>query len=290
MENQQNTNSAEEGRSSKAGYQPSSRRSKYPNKGGGYMKRIVSTVLVALVLITGMTAHMAEACRLRVGNAIAGYSSAEVGIPGDINMDGEVNIIDLSLMGQAWDSHKGDPHYSACADINSDGVINSTDLGIVGQHWGEKRFFTKCFPLQPGLGTPRDHIYQLDNLAWLTGSWGLAKNEGKILLDCKEVGAKGLYYFFSNCSRIRVLSHGDFIENSHRYKVQPGIKLSEYRTSTCIIWESVVHKNYPLFESWFVVIKDNGDHYVKLEISSCIGYITENSPPGLATQIIVIQW
>lgn len=60
---------------------------------------------------------------------------------GDINSDGEVNQLDLALLGQAWGSHDGDPNYNACADLNKDGVIDVKDLAILGQHWGEEKDF-----------------------------------------------------------------------------------------------------------------------------------------------------
>jgi len=253
------------------------------------MKKIYAT-LVAAALIAGMAAHIAEACRLEEGNEFVGFSSAEVGIDGDINVDGEVNLTDLSLLGQAWNSRIGNPHYNECADINNDGVINSGDLSILGQHWGERRFLTKCFPLRPGNMTPRVHIYQSGNLSWLTGTWSIAENEGIILLDCEEIGIKSIYNIFSNCSRIRILSDGDFIENIHHYKDDPQIVISAYKTSKCVIWCSVLNNHNPHYESWMVIVKDNGDHYVRLEISSCIGDMTCGTPPPLATQIIVIRW
>jgi hypothetical protein len=50
---------------------------------------------------------------------------------GDINQDGVVNAIDLSLLVSMWGGSDAD------ADLNNDGVVNAIDLSILVSNWGE---------------------------------------------------------------------------------------------------------------------------------------------------------
>ena len=52
-------------------------------------------------------------------------------LSGDLNGDGKVNIIDLSLLGKRWGG--SDP----CADLNNDGTVNIIDLTLLGKNWGK---------------------------------------------------------------------------------------------------------------------------------------------------------
>lgn len=56
---------------------------------------------------------------------------------GDVNEDGEVDIIDLSLVGVAFGSFEGEPQYNPDADIDKDGVVNIWDISLVCIHYGE---------------------------------------------------------------------------------------------------------------------------------------------------------
>ena len=63
-------------------------------------------------------------------------SLLQVHIPADINGDGIVNIIDLSIVGSHFGSIRGGSNYLPAADLNNDGVINIIDLSIVGSTFG----------------------------------------------------------------------------------------------------------------------------------------------------------
>lgn len=54
---------------------------------------------------------------------------------GDINGDGKVDMEDLTLLGQAWQSMPGDRNWNQNADLNNDGKIDLFDLAIIGQNW-----------------------------------------------------------------------------------------------------------------------------------------------------------
>lgn len=52
----------------------------------------------------------------------------------DVNGDREVNVLDMTIVGQHW-GETGPPGWIR-ADVNRDGVINVLDMIIIGQHWG----------------------------------------------------------------------------------------------------------------------------------------------------------
>jgi hypothetical protein len=49
---------------------------------------------------------------------------------GDINQDGIVNAIDLSLLVSRWNTNDPD------ADLNNDGTVNAIDLSLLVSNWG----------------------------------------------------------------------------------------------------------------------------------------------------------
>ena len=51
----------------------------------------------------------------------------------DINMDGSVNVLDMTLVGQDF-GQTGAPGWIR-EDVNGDGIINILDLVLIGQHW-----------------------------------------------------------------------------------------------------------------------------------------------------------
>ena len=51
----------------------------------------------------------------------------------DVNNDGQVNVLDMVLIGQKW-GQTGDPGWIK-EDVNQDGKIDVLDLILVGQHW-----------------------------------------------------------------------------------------------------------------------------------------------------------
>ena len=52
---------------------------------------------------------------------------------GDLNTDGQVNIVDLSILAAHWGQRFVGMRGS---DINLDGIVNITDLSILASHWG----------------------------------------------------------------------------------------------------------------------------------------------------------
>ena len=61
----------------------------------------------------------------------------KVVIPGDINGDGTVNILDAIKLAGAFGSRPGDSKWNPNADINGDGVVNILDAINLAGHFGE---------------------------------------------------------------------------------------------------------------------------------------------------------
>jgi hypothetical protein len=54
-------------------------------------------------------------------------------LPGDMNGDGHVNVLDMIRIGQHW-GQTGAPGWIP-EDVKIDGVINVLDMIVIGQHW-----------------------------------------------------------------------------------------------------------------------------------------------------------
>ena len=59
-------------------------------------------------------------------------------IPGDVNRDYVVNIIDLAVVALAFSSTPGMPNWNPHADINGDGTVDIFDLITVAVHFNEE--------------------------------------------------------------------------------------------------------------------------------------------------------
>jgi hypothetical protein len=59
------------------------------------------------------------------------------GLTTDINGDGEVNIVDITIVAIAFDSEVGDQNYNAQADLDHNGVIDIVDISMVAVDFGK---------------------------------------------------------------------------------------------------------------------------------------------------------
>lgn len=57
-------------------------------------------------------------------------------IPGDLNSDGIVNIIDLVIVAKAYGCRPGDTNWNPIADVNGDEIINILDLIPIARNYG----------------------------------------------------------------------------------------------------------------------------------------------------------
>jgi parallel beta-helix repeat protein len=60
-----------------------------------------------------------------------------VGIPGDINADGIVEMMDFYYASLAFGSEPGHPNWNPNTDINDDNIVEMMDFFIISQHFGE---------------------------------------------------------------------------------------------------------------------------------------------------------
>ena len=58
-------------------------------------------------------------------------------LAGDVNEDGQINVVDLTLVSLAYGVLEGEPGYNLSADINKDGIVDMRDLRIVAYYLGE---------------------------------------------------------------------------------------------------------------------------------------------------------
>ena len=57
----------------------------------------------------------------------------------DVNRDGKVNILDISIAATAFNSKAGDPTYNSSADINKDNLINILDITAIAVDYKKSR-------------------------------------------------------------------------------------------------------------------------------------------------------
>ena len=57
--------------------------------------------------------------------------------PGDVFADDVINMKDIMVLGQLFNSISGDGKYSAAADINKNGVINLEDVMLVSKNFNK---------------------------------------------------------------------------------------------------------------------------------------------------------
>lgn len=59
-------------------------------------------------------------------------------IPGDVNGDGVVDIVDLAAVAWSFGTEPDDPNWNPDADLNNDNLIDIDDLIIVGLNYGKR--------------------------------------------------------------------------------------------------------------------------------------------------------
>jgi subtilisin family serine protease len=70
-------------------------------------------------------------------NTLVYKGTVQVKIPGDVNGDNKVDARDLTQLIQVFGSKSGDSNWNPNADINQDGQINVMDLQLLGKNYGK---------------------------------------------------------------------------------------------------------------------------------------------------------
>lgn len=95
---------------------------------------------------------------------------------GDVNRDGYINLVDLSLIEDAWGSQPGDPNWNPDADLNEDLVVSPVDLAIWTVNNGLNIWTYFGLPIPP-VGTQRGLRLSPDSLTTLVFTWDTAGEE-----------------------------------------------------------------------------------------------------------------
>lgn len=87
---------------------------------------------------------------LRIGNftvslnitdskELSGMNTTEIAINlfGDLNCDGKINILDITIVAAAYSSKPGQSKWNPIADLNGDKVINIVDVSTVAREYGK---------------------------------------------------------------------------------------------------------------------------------------------------------
>ena len=58
-------------------------------------------------------------------------------LPGDLDCDCAVDVVDIMLVASSWNTFVGDPDYDPTYDMDNDGDVDIVDIMIVASYWGE---------------------------------------------------------------------------------------------------------------------------------------------------------
>jgi hypothetical protein len=65
------------------------------------------------------------------------YETAFPRLSTDLNGDGAVNIVDVSIAARAFNSRPGETNWDFTADLNNDGIINILDVAMIAKDYGK---------------------------------------------------------------------------------------------------------------------------------------------------------
>jgi hypothetical protein len=85
--------------------------------------------------ITASVARVPGETAGNVGDNTLTSKAVAILYPGDLNLDGRVDVFDASMFGTAWNSVLGMMNWNPDADLNHNGRIDIFDASIFGANW-----------------------------------------------------------------------------------------------------------------------------------------------------------
>ena len=102
--------------------------------------RITTTIAVGDTIIIKVPGYMSTTFTFGEVIEHEGTNTTPIeieGIPGDLNGDNEINVLDVIVFANSFNSKIGDENYNPTADLNKDGKIDVRDLFFIGKYFGE---------------------------------------------------------------------------------------------------------------------------------------------------------
>lgn len=107
---------------------------------GGYPVLLERNMDKGRIVISGLAAGRANKVEF-VENLFAYLANTTVSLPKyfqtDLNKDGSVNILDISIVAKAYGSKPGNPNWNEIADLDKNGITNIIDISMVAKDYGK---------------------------------------------------------------------------------------------------------------------------------------------------------
>jgi len=104
------------------------------------MVKFDRTAVCEFILSKGITfgnVTLTVSGRLYNGTEFEGCDTIRVRMPGDINMNGKVDMKDISILCRAFGSYPGHSRWNPTADENEDGIIDIFDIALTCRNFGK---------------------------------------------------------------------------------------------------------------------------------------------------------
>lgn len=74
---------------------------------------------------------------INIANNVYIDGAVKVKMQGDMNGDGRIDILDLSMVAISFGYFSSEPEYNPEVDLNKDGIVDIYDISVVSMHYGE---------------------------------------------------------------------------------------------------------------------------------------------------------